>query len=165
MKVFRVSHKLRRDLWTPVKGLGQSRMMELTRKYLISSGKTLNFLTWWWSSQFLHAVFVSLLRFFSRLVPNKPVAFGLKANEQFLLALVKLKQAVQNQDLADRFCIHITEVLKVFHLWKDVMFNVVTDLIPLLDHGLIRKNLPKCFKGNYSTLLASSTVQKCSLND
>ena len=110
-------------------------------------------------------MFVSLLRFFSRLVPNKPVTFGLKENEQFLLVLVKLKQAIPNQDLADRFCIHITEVLKVFHLWKNVMFNVVTDLISLLDHGLIRKNLPKCFKGKYSTLLASSTVQKCSLND
>ena len=87
----------------------------------------------------IHAVFVSLRRFFSRLVPNKPVAFGLKASEQFLLVLVKLKPAVQNQDLADRFCIHITKVLKVFHLWKDLMFNVVTDLISLLDHGLIRK--------------------------
>ena len=54
------------------------------------------------------AVFVSLLRFFSRLVPIKPVGCGLKASEQFLLVLVKLKQAVQNQDLADRFCIHIT---------------------------------------------------------
>ena len=113
----------------------------------------------------IHAMFVSLLRFFSRLVPNKPVAFGLKASEQFLLVLVKLKQAVQNQDLADRFCIHITKVLKVLHLRKDVMFNVVTDLISFLDRGLIRKNLPECFKGKYSTLLASSTVQKCSLND
>ena len=54
------------------------------------------------------AGFLSLLRFFSRLVPNKPVGFGLKASEQLLLVLVKLKQAVQNQDFADRFCIHIT---------------------------------------------------------
>ena len=59
-----------------------------------------------------------------------------------------MKQAVQNQDLADRFCIHITEVLKVFHLWKDVMFNVVTDLISLLDHGLIRKIYPNVSRVN-----------------
>ena len=114
MKVFRVSHKLRSDLWTPMKGLGQSRMMELTRKYLIPSGKTLNLTTgcqrWQglqpgWvlvmikpvftqDSPRIQAVFVSLLRFFSRLVPNKPVPFGLEASEQFLLVLVKLKQAV-----------------------------------------------------------------------
>ena len=81
----------------------------------------------------IHAVFVSLLRFFSRLIPNKPVGCGLKASEQCLLVLVKLKQAVQNQDLADRFCIHFTKVLKVFHLSIDVMFNVVTDLISWLD--------------------------------
>ena len=48
------------------------------------------------------AGFVSLLRFFSRLVPNKPVGCGLKASERFLLVLVKLKQAVQKQDLVIR---------------------------------------------------------------
>lgn len=96
-----------------------------------------------------YAVFVSFLSLLSGLVPTKSIGCGLEASEQFLLVLIKLKLAVQNQDLAYRFGIHITKVSKVFHLWIDVMFSVMTHLISWPDRGLIRKNLPECFKGKY----------------
>ena len=96
-----------------------------------------------------YAVFVSLLSLLSTLVPTKSTGCGLEASEQFLLVLMKLKLAVQNQDLAYRFGIHISKVSKVFHLWIDVMFCVMTNLISWPDRGLIRKHLPECFKGKY----------------
>ena len=96
-----------------------------------------------------YAVFISLLSLLSTLVPTKSIGCGLEASEQFLLVLMKLKLAVQNQDLAYRFGIHLTKVSKVFHLWIDVMFRVMSHLISWPDRDLIRQNLPECFKGKY----------------
>ena len=51
--------------------------------------------------------------------------------------LMKLKLAIQNQDLAYRFGIHVTKVSKVFHLWIDVMFREMKQLISWPDRELI----------------------------
>ena len=124
-----LSHNLRTDLWTPVKGLGQSRMMKLTRKYLISSSKTLTLMTScqpWQGLQLgwvlhgddqtsfytglpLHTCRVCFAPKILLKISTKQASWlWVESKWAVLACTVKLKQAVQNQDLADRFCIHIT---------------------------------------------------------
>jgi len=66
------------------------------------------------------------------------------------MVLMKLRQAMTNQDLGYRFRIHLTRVSKIFHLWIDSMVTQLNLLVKWPDRGMIRNTLPDCFKPLYS---------------
>ena len=76
-----------------------------------------------------YAIFETLLKLFSGVIPTASTGCGLGCSDQLLLVLMKLRLAVPNQDLGYRFRIHATKVSKVFHLWIDTMARELTQPI------------------------------------
>jgi len=75
---------------------------------------------------------------------------GIIPNDQLLMVLMKLRQAMTNQDLGYRFGIGMTRVSKIFHLWINTMATQLNPLVKWPDQGMIRSTLPECFKPMYS---------------
>lgn len=97
-----------------------------------------------------YAIFETLSKLFSGVIPTASTGCGLSCSDQLLLVLMKLRLAVPYQDLGYRFRIHVTKVSKVFHLWIDAMARELSQLITWPDRDCIRKNLPDCFKPKYT---------------
>jgi len=95
------------------------------------------------------AVFNKLSHLFTELVCPGLTGCGLSHSDQLLLVLMKLRLSIPNQDLAYRFRIDVTKVSKVFHVWIDIMARELRQLIVWPDRGIIRENLPRCFKEKY----------------
>ena len=96
-----------------------------------------------------YVAFTTLLSLLSSVMPPYEKR-GINPSDQLLMVLMKLRQAMTNQDLGYRFNIDMTRVSKTFQLWIDTM---ATQLIPLVkwpDRGMIRSTLPDCFKPLYS---------------
>jgi len=76
-----------------------------------------------------YIAFTTLLSLLSSVIPLSEQHGGISLSDQLLMVLIKLRQAMTNQDLGYRFHVHLTRVSKIFHLWIDTM---VTQLSPLV---------------------------------
>ena len=68
--------------------------------------------------------------------------YGLSAGDQLLLVTMKLRLATAHKDLAHRFGIHVSRVIKIFHHWIDVMSREMRQLVSWPDHELVQETLP-----------------------
>ena len=67
--------------------------------------------------------------------------------DQFLMALMRIRLGILNEDLADRFCVSSSVCSKMFTTWIKILARLVGDaLIVWLPRDVIRSNLPSAFK-------------------
>jgi len=106
-----------------------------------------------------YVAFTTLLGLLSSVMPPYE-QHGIIPSNQLLMVLMKLRQAMTNQDLGYRFGIDMTDVSKIFYLWIDTMATQLNPLVKWPDQGMIRSTLPECFKPIYSR---TTCIIDCSL--
>lgn len=99
-----------------------------------------------------YIAFTNLLSSSSSVILSSEQHGGITLSDQLLVVLMKLRQAMTNQDLGYRFHIHLTRVSKIFHLWIDAMVTQLSPLVKWPDRGMIRSTVVL-----YQTLLSHCT--------
>ena len=101
-----------------------------------------------------YQVFLKIFNILSS-ITDKPIHSSGKCSfmDEFFLTLVKLRLGLVNQDIAYRMNINEPSVSKVFHTWIDLMYREFKQLIAWPERERLRANLPKCFKGTFSSVV------------
>lgn len=69
--------------------------------------------------------------------------------EEYILTLVRLRQAIPERMLADLFGISVSSVSKIFTTWVNYMSAILQNLIVWPKKNLVKKNMPKAFKKSF----------------
>ena len=97
-----------------------------------------------------HVLFNCLSNLLASICKKRNTNQGSSVDDQFLLALMKLRTGFPNKELAYRFEILPGRVSQIFHEWIDVMARELKQLIIWPDRQMIWKTLPDCFKVLYA---------------
>lgn len=90
-----------------------------------------------------------IFRFVNSCMPNRPSS-KLSNIQQFIVTLIRLRLAVQLQDLAYRFQISLGVVSKNVHDWISAMYiSLVPTVIFWPNSEDIKTSLPMCFRGQF----------------
>lgn len=73
----------------------------------------------------------------------------LSLHDHLLIVFMKLKLGLLNKDIALRFGLSVQTTSKIFRRWIKVVASKLKSLIVWPEKGIIRHNLPKCFKKKY----------------
>ena len=86
-----------------------------------------------------YAIFETLLKLFSRVIPTASTGCGLGCSDQLLLVLMKLRLAVPNQDLG--YCFRILKIVQKFSLTDRHQFQLTQKLTQIMSHNYTVKFL------------------------
>ena len=81
------------------------------------------------------------------------VGSGMSLADNLVLILMKLSQSTTNQDFAYCFGIDMSKVMKVFHMWIDIIAANMKSLIKWPDREKIIATLLQCFKSRYNKVV------------
>ena len=87
--------------------------------------------------------------------PKKVICSKLKVEDHLLIALIKLRRGLSNQDIAYRFGVASGTISKLLRSWIAALAEFsANNLIYWPEKTALRKNLPKVFKEKFSKCVA-----------
>ena len=87
----------------------------------------------------------SLSMWILKITGRKKMPTSLTPHDEFLLALMRLRLGLLNEDVADRFDISPTESSIIFTTWIKLLSKFLKHLVAWLPWETIRDNLPEAF--------------------